>query len=340
MVIEVSMPLMAARRARTLAAALLAANMTVANPSSAEDATTLYDQGVNAARAGQWETARVLLLQSFERHPDVKTAANLGRVELVAGKPRDAAEHLSFFLRAAPGISDDDRRATDEMLAKAKSRIGALSIHVNVDHAEVLVDGRRVGSSPLDGPVFVEPGSRRIEARKEGFSATSRGIDVTAGATPVVELKLAPAPPVPPPPKQERPKAIPQVDAPWWRTWGIAGGAGLATAGIGLGIGFSIATQLEISAKTAAELGMAPTTAAGNPVCRNPRNEARCTAMDRTIEGYRNVAIGGFVVGGAAVAGVLSIALWGPTGPGSSMSRKASLSIAPAVRGVVVTGSF
>src|SRR6185503_746975 len=95
-----------------------------------------------------------------------------------------------YLLREGQGISDDDRRAAEKMLAEAELKIGTVTVLVDAG-AEVLVDGKSVGTAPLSGPVFVEAGSRRFEAKKEGVAGPSQDVKVAAGSAPVVELKLA-----------------------------------------------------------------------------------------------------------------------------------------------------
>lgn len=153
------------------------------------EADRLYKAGVEAAKVKQWAQARELILKSFELAPTAAKAANLGRVELAAERPRDAAEHLVYFLREAQGITDDDRRSTEKMLGEAETKIGTVTIQAEAG-AELSVDGRRVGKAPLADPVFVDAGTRHFEAKKTGATA-SQDVQVVAGSAPVVELKFA-----------------------------------------------------------------------------------------------------------------------------------------------------
>jgi hypothetical protein len=282
------------------------------------------------------------LLASFERKPDAKTAANLGRVELIAGKPRDAAEHLSFFLREAQSVSNQDRQATEEMLAQAKAKIGTVAIQVDAQGAAVLLDGQRVGTSPLVGPVFVEPGSRRIEVRKEGFDPASTVFNVAAGSAPTVELTLSRviAPVQKPVPPMEDP---PATGGQNWRTWAIAGSVGLATVGVGVGTGFSVAAGRKNAAALDERDRLVFQTTMGNSICPNKANDARCGALTKFAKDrdtYRDVAIAGFMVGGVAAAGALVSALWKPSRPGRSADKERALLIVPSPQGIVVTGAF
>lgn len=338
---------------RRWAAGLLLASLAKGGLASAEEkgataekADNLYADGVKAAREGQWETARVALLLAFTQKRDAKTAANLGLVELVAGKPRDAAEHLSFFLREARDINTQDRQVTEELLTKAKTKIGTVTIRVNTQGAEVLVDGQRVGTSPLTRSVFLEPGNRKLEAKKEGFSSSREEVAVAASSAPVVTLKLSPVqtPPLVPAPKPDQAHdAPPNTGTPRWRTWGIVGGAGLAAVGTGIGIGFSIAANAKnVDAQEKKDL-LVSKTPIEKPICPNQATDSLCGEMAKHANArdtYRNVAIAGFAAGGVGIAGALFSALWKPSRPGRGAGKEVTFSIVPSIQGVVVRGSF
>src|SRR5262245_42812519 len=71
-------------------------------PAQQKEADRLYEQGRKAAKAEQWSKASDLYLQAFRIDHHWKIAASLGHAEVQAGKYRDAAEHLTFALGAAP----------------------------------------------------------------------------------------------------------------------------------------------------------------------------------------------------------------------------------------------
>lgn len=341
------------RHRRWLAAGLLLSSLVTGAPALAQGkgapadaASGFYEEGVKAAQAGEWETARAALVKAFALKPDARRAANLGLVELAAGKPRDAAEHLSFFLREAPDVSARDRQTTEDLLAKAKSKIGTVTVSVNVDQAEVLVDGRTVGASPLAGPVFIEPGSRKIEVRRAGFAPASQGVEVAAGSAPVVELKLTPAlqsalvPARTPGPALELPRA---TDPPRWRTWGLVGGLGLAAAGAAVGTGFTLAANAENSAAEQERKRLADGTLPGHKICPDQGDSPGCGPLSDLLQArdtHRSVATAAFAMGGVGAAGALFSVLWRPNWQARTTGKGAGFSIAPSPGGFVVSGTF
>jgi len=144
----------------------------------------LYEKGkiadAHAAYVAAW---------SLKKHYQI--AGSLGDCEMRLGKYRDAAEHLAYFLRGYPKDQPVElRERARGMLEEAKRHIAALTIDVGEAGVDILVDGKLVGQSPLEGPVFVEPGSRLIEARR-GTESGWKTIDARAGQAADVVLVLS-----------------------------------------------------------------------------------------------------------------------------------------------------
>jgi hypothetical protein len=189
-------------RVRALAGAALVSCGLLAQPAAAQgpsdvnvQAAALYRAGVTAADEDRAEDARALLLAALRLKQHWQIAANLADAEAATDRYRDAAEHLEFALRTGGDeISPQERKRMVEIYEKARKTVGALTVRVDAPGAEVLVDGKVVGKSPLLGPIFVEAGERTIEARREGYEAASEKRRMAAGASGEVELKLTPLP--------------------------------------------------------------------------------------------------------------------------------------------------
>ncbi|MDI1484748.1 PEGA domain-containing protein, partial [Polyangium sp. y55x31] len=204
-----------------------------------KEAAKKLEEGLRAQKAGQHDKAREALDAAFKLKPNAEIALALARSEMQLGKPRDAAEHLAYFLREGQAAKPEDRQAAEKMFAEAKSKVGTLIVSVDEDGAEVQIDGKPVGTSPLNGAVFVEPGTRILTARKEGMPEAKKELTVAAGAESAVPLAVKPPPPPPakpapppPPPPPARNKTLILAGA------GIAGG--LALVSLGTFIGYSV----------------------------------------------------------------------------------------------------
>ncbi len=211
----------------------------------AAEAQRLYREGNEAVDAGQLDQARVKYLQAYSLRPSFDIAGNLGAVELVLGRYRDAAEHLEFSLRHAPVHGDAALRAkTEQLLSRARKRIGSIAVSVDVEAATVSLDDRSVGTSPLGGMLFVEPGAHRLSASKPGYHEVAEPFEIAAGQNQMIALRLRPIGPGGDDPGELEPAGIEHY--PWvvagLGTWSV----GLLTAGAVLvGVGANKQNEAE-----------------------------------------------------------------------------------------------
>jgi hypothetical protein len=152
-----------------------------------EDATTTaaarerFKEGVGHFDQKQYEKARAAFLQAYalKKHPAV--LLNLAQSELRSGHERDAARHFAVYLREATEASPAEREAAQSGLAAAKAVLAEINVSTSPD-AEILIDGQSEGTSPLPGPVYVEPGTHTIEAKK-GSRVAKLTVTAKAGET-------------------------------------------------------------------------------------------------------------------------------------------------------------
>ncbi|MDI1452079.1 PEGA domain-containing protein, partial [Polyangium sp. 6x1] len=292
-------------------------------PDPQKEAAKKFEEGVRAQKAGQHDKAREALDAAFQLKPNAEIALALARSEMQLGKPRDAAEHLAYFLReGGQAAKPEERQAAEKMFAEAKSKVGTLLVSVDVDGAEVQVDGKPVGTSPLGGAVFVEPGARILTARKEGMPETKKELTVAAGAESAVPLVVTPPPPPPakppppppPPPPPARNKTLILAGA------GIAGG--LALVSLGTFIGYSVVDSNSYDTWETNKCARA------NQQCVNDFRDSQSTSAALGTTALVTLIGAGVIGAGTAVYAL--------TGPKSQPS--ASFHVTPG--GVVVKGSF
>jgi hypothetical protein len=163
-------------------------------PARADDDDTVvarerFKEGVTFFDQKQYDKARVAFLQAYalKKHPAV--LLNLAHSELLSGREADAAKHFSMYLREVKNPTDAEKQGAESGLLAAKAVVGEVAVEVEVEGADVYVDGRLEGRSPLLGPVFVEPGTHTIEARKDGRS-TSTEISASAGQATSTTLRF------------------------------------------------------------------------------------------------------------------------------------------------------
>jgi hypothetical protein len=302
-----------------------------------------FRQGKAFVKEDRWEEARRAYLAGYRIKRGYDIAGNLGSVELELGLARDAAEHLAYCIKSFPATGTAAQLAYIKgRFEEARQKVGALAIQVNVDGAEVFVDGRSIGRSPFNDDVYLEPGARTLEVKLSGYAPSKRSIEAARGAWQSVALVLrassgggaraaAPAP-VPVPLRVE-----PRSRAPFFV------GGSLALVGIGAGLTGLFLSQS--SASRAEEQLTQLKSRGGDSACLDAGNRADCDALDRSYRdrsAFRTVSIAGFATGGAALGAILTYALLS-SGKAHS-TRGGGLHVealaGPGLGGALVTGGF
>ncbi len=151
----------------------------------------LYKEAQAAFEAGDFERARGLFLQAYGIQPRAEVALGLGQAEFELKRYRDCAEHLDVAIHnLGPNVSEAVFAQAKKALAEAKTRVAVLHVATQRAGAEILVDGKAVGTAPLALPVYLEPGAHEIAARL-GQNGITRPVSIQAGEESSITLPLA-----------------------------------------------------------------------------------------------------------------------------------------------------
>jgi hypothetical protein len=130
--------------------------------------------------------------------PHASVLRNLGQAELKTGHYLEAARHLSTFIRDTNFGTPPEREAAKKALTEAESKLGKLVVEVDVDGAEITVDGAPTGRSPMGpDPVYVDPGQRVVRVQKDGCQPYEQPQTLEAGRTTQLKVALHASEPVP-----------------------------------------------------------------------------------------------------------------------------------------------
>lgn len=157
--------------ARVLGVAAVGAVFLQATPGRTEEgseadwAQVQYRKADEAMAAEEWERARDLLLELWERVRSYDVAASLSEVENRLGNTAVAARYLAFTLenlppRETPETVERIRAALQAM----KERVATIRFRLEPEEADLRIDGQPLEIAPLPAEVYVEPGSRTFAA--------------------------------------------------------------------------------------------------------------------------------------------------------------------------------
>lgn len=168
-------------------------------PAKAPDANARAE----AERAGkegerllaQHEPARALehLQRAYRLSTNVKYLLPLGLAYAEAERPLDALDALGRYLREAPALPDAKRKEIGAKLGVMLDQVAAVvTIEASRENAGVKVDGRAIGTTPLEAPLRLMPGKHEIvlqPAPTDPSSGARQVIDIKPGERRTVKLE-------------------------------------------------------------------------------------------------------------------------------------------------------
>jgi hypothetical protein len=296
---------------------------------AAAQARRYYEDGVAAAAEKEWQKAYNALAEAWKLKQHWQIAVNLGQAELKVGKLPDAAEHIDYYLREATELQPDDARQAREWLEQARSKIGILQLNVAPKGAQVMVDGKLVGTAPIGHDTYVESGWHVVEAHTADGKAL-RQVEAPVGKPIEVLLGVGGAVPVPLASAQASSAPSPASPLLGPRTIGAGAGAAVALVNLIVGAAFAGASASKGSAEDKLCKVQCPQSTA---------IAAQWTKLEGERVGSANASVAAFVVGGVALAGsVAAFVLLAPRP--AAPAAAASLRVSPGLGGFALSGSF
>jgi hypothetical protein len=172
-----------------------AAGVSAAAAASAnvEKAREHFKRGIDSYRDGDLATALIEFKRAYSTAPNYRLLYNLGQVSADLRDYPASERYLTQYLEESRNALEESRKQqVQEELAKVRARIAYLRLTSNVDGAEVLVDDVLVGRAPLNEPIHVSTGRRRITGRAPGHAPVTQIIDAAGGEDVSVSLHLQP----------------------------------------------------------------------------------------------------------------------------------------------------
>jgi hypothetical protein len=147
--------------------------------SSGED--DLNRRGIELRKAGNDAAARAVFQEMYDRFRSPRSAAQLGLAEQAVGRWEDAEVHVSEALRSPrDGWVARHRTPLDQSLTAIRAHVARVEISGDPVGAEVLINGRSVGTLPLARSITVPIGQVDVECRAPGHKTAVRTLSLGA----------------------------------------------------------------------------------------------------------------------------------------------------------------
>jgi hypothetical protein len=195
------------------------------------NASALYDR--NDLRGALAEFQR-----AYDLFASYKIQFNIGQVAMELQDYAAAFQAYTRYLKeGGPDIAPTRVATVQHELDRITTRIGRVTIRA-ADGAEVIIDGARVGYTPLSEPVVVGVGHHEVTVRGDSVEPTTRSIDVAGQQTVTVAVTAAPEHTVVAPVRASSSPPSPPSNTSTYVAWSLAGAFAL-TGGIAGGIAIS-----------------------------------------------------------------------------------------------------
>lgn len=153
------------------------------------EAAKHFQRGVVLYSETDYRAALVEFKRAYGLAPNAAVLYNIGETEY---QLQDYAAALTTFKRylAESNPTDSHRPEVEASVEVLKTRVGQLSITTTPPGAEITIDDQLIGKTPLDEPVLVSIGHRKVAATMSGRPAITRYVDVAADDNVSVALHL------------------------------------------------------------------------------------------------------------------------------------------------------
>lgn len=202
------------------------------------EAEQRFKRGIQMYDDGNYDAARVEFERAYQLVPSYRILFNLGLCSQKLGDYVQAQRYLRRYLDIGGGELAPERRSeVDRQMAEIVPSIARGTVVLNVPGTEISVDDQcATESSTADmncgvttgttRQILMNPGRRRISARKSGFLPETRVVTVAGGDQLEVRLDLKPL-------GRAEEKKNPYV-VPMWVGWGLTGAAAITSVVAGI----------------------------------------------------------------------------------------------------------
>ena len=166
---------------------------------SAEDAREAarlhYARGLEQAGQADYEAALQEFREAYKVSPHFAVLFNIGQAEFALGRPAEAIQSLSKYLRdGQEQVPPVRRQEVQAQIALLESLFADLTISTEGSGALVTVDGREVGRTPLYQSIRLAAGTHKVSAVMEGTAAVNRTVTLAPGEHQVLTLEIHASP--------------------------------------------------------------------------------------------------------------------------------------------------
>ena len=167
-------------------------------PVSAEvlkEAGERYARGLSLYGDGEFLLALVEFERAYQLSNNYKVLYNIGQVRIQLGRYAKAKEALEDYLKeGGKNLTAERRQAVDKDLATLAERTASLNVVTPELGADISLDGKVIGTSPLAAPLIVDAGEHNLVLHKSGFYDAAQSVTLAGHDQLELKVELKPIP--------------------------------------------------------------------------------------------------------------------------------------------------
>jgi PEGA domain len=142
---------------------------------------------------GDYPSALTKLESAYAASKDPRLLWNMAACEKALRHYASVIDRLERYLKeGAQLIGEEERKATHELVDTVREFVNELRLDVQPAGVDVLVDGVKLGTTPLDKPLWVDMGKRRVRFEKLGFVPQENEVELSGGSSVELKVELSP----------------------------------------------------------------------------------------------------------------------------------------------------
>jgi hypothetical protein len=172
----------------------LVASLLFALPAAADDkarAKELFSRGMELVKSDNYPAALDAFQKSYELYPKAALLFNIAMCQKALYRYVDSMKTFGRYLEeTGEDVDPKMRSAVESAMDEMESLVGKLHIKNPPDGAEVLVDGKSLGSAPFADDLVLDPGQHTVQVELNGYKPLRLDVTVASGAVVPVRASL------------------------------------------------------------------------------------------------------------------------------------------------------
>lgn len=155
-----------------------------------DEAVARYNRGMELYDEKDFQAALTEFRKAYELSPTYKLLYKIGQVCYRLQDYACALKNFEQYLVEGTDLPADRRKEVMEEINLLRNQVGKIEVTVNVPGAAISIDDNPIGMSPLEAPVGVSVGKRKLSVTKEGRAPISQIVEVAGGEVKKVKIDL------------------------------------------------------------------------------------------------------------------------------------------------------